>query len=222
MAKRSERAVQDDQPPLGRGKHRFAPDAEPDRRVLPERPPREVDNEIVAELLGGDPAKLVSVAGSQPAIEPAALSSTSQIEGDFVDSKSSGVVSEQPPAQIGSRALIEIAAPTPADEKGAPLDRRGTVDASFEAFVARWKHALRKGQLKMCEALFHKTYALGRTDCETSYSELARLTGLTLRQCFNIMSQLESLKFVERTRLRAGGGKKDQGSKIIFYLFPKN
>jgi MarR-like DNA-binding transcriptional regulator SgrR of sgrS sRNA len=74
----------------------------------------------------------------------------------------------------------------------------------------------------MCEVLFQKTYALGRTDCETSFSELASLTGLTMRQCFNIMSQLEALKFIERQPTAGGGNRKGQGSRIIFYLFPKN
>lgn len=81
---------------------------------------------------------------------------------------------------------------------------------------------MRKGQIKMCEVLYQKTYAVGRTDCETSYSELAGLTGLTMRQCFNIMSQLEALKFIERSPSTGGGNRKGQGSRIIFYLFPKN
>jgi hypothetical protein len=221
MAKSIERAVKENKPALGRGRHRFAPDAEPDRRVLPERPPREVDNEIVAELLGGDPAKLMSVAAPQSSIRPAAVSSSGQAEGGPAGGDTSGIINEQSQTQ-SNRALIAVASSAVAEEKGPLLDRRVTVDASFEAFVARWKHALRKGQLKMCEVLFHKTYALGRTDCETSYSELARLTGLTMRQCFNIMSQLEALKFVERTRLGGGGRRKDQGSRILFHLFPKN
>lgn len=221
MAKSGERAVKDNKPALGRGRHRFAPDAEPDRRVLPERPPREVDNEIVAELLGGDPAKLISIASSESTFEPAAMSSPSETEDDSASINTGDIVKEPSPVQ-SNRALIAVASSTVAEGKGLLLDRRATVDASFEAFVARWKHALRKGQLKMCEVLFHKTYALGRTDCETSYSELARLTGLTMRQCFNIMSQLEALKFVERTKISGGGKRKDQGSRILFYLFPKN
>jgi hypothetical protein len=222
MAKSSERATRENKPTLGRGRHRFAPDAEPDRRVLPERPRREIDNEIVAELLGGDPAKLISVASVQTAIKPVQLNSPVQIQEDSTSSESQGVESEQSHPQIANRALIEVALPTASEEKEPLLEGRSTVDASFEAFVARWKHALRKGQLKMCEALFHKTYALGRTDCETSYSELSRLTGLTLRQCFNVIGQLESLEFVERTRLTGAGKRKAQGSRIIFHLFPKN
>jgi hypothetical protein len=92
--------------------------------------------------------------------------------------------------------------------------------SSFGEFAERWKHGLRKGQLKICEVLYQKTYAVGQTECVTSFAELGRLSGLKMRQCFNIIAQLEALKFVERTRSAATSNKKDQGSVIRFHLYP--
>lgn len=195
----------------GRGKRRFEPTAEPDRRVLPERPRREVDDSIVADLLGGDPAGLKTFKAGE----------LSKIKADGL---------EQPP---GERVLIrevlaesvdsrQLSLGTGAELRETTVEKKLGVDPAFQSFVERWKHALRKGQLKMCEVLFQKTYAQGRNDCETSYSELSGLTGLTMRQCFNIMGQLEALKFIERYPSAGGANRKGQGSKIIFYLFPKN
>jgi hypothetical protein len=152
----------------------------------------------VADLLGGDPARLTVVEPSPPMRLPP----TGQAVPDQYPN------SQSPPA---------ITLPT-STHPAEPI----SLSPVFQSFVERWRHALRKGQIKMCEVLYHKTYALGRTDCETSYSELAGLTGLTMRQCFNIMSQLEALKFVERFPAAGGGNRKGQGSRIIFYLFPKN
>jgi DNA-binding MarR family transcriptional regulator len=92
--------------------------------------------------------------------------------------------------------------------------------SSFEEFAERWKHGLRKGQLKLCEVLYQKTYAVGQTECVTSFSELGRLSGLKMRQCFNVIAQLEALKFIERSRSADTSNKKDQGSVIRFHLFP--
>lgn len=195
----------------GRGKRRFEPTAEPDRRVLPERPRREVDDSIVADLLGGDPSRLTTFKTAElSAITPAVLERP----------QDERVLIREVPAE-GTDSIQPGFSPS-ADPRETPIEKRLGVDPAFQSFVERWKHALRKGQLKMCEVLFQKTYAQGRNDCETSYSELSDLTGLTMRQCFNIMGQLEALKFIERYPLLGIGNRKGQGSKIIFYLFPKN
>jgi hypothetical protein len=74
--------------------------------------------------------------------------------------------------------------------------------------------------MKICEVLYQKTYAVGQTECVTSFSELGRLSGLQMRQCFNIIAQLEALRFVERARSSSTSNKKDQGSVIRFHLYP--
>jgi hypothetical protein len=94
-------------------------------------------------------------------------------------------------------------------------------DSSFQAFVERWKPGLHRGQLKMCEVLFNKTYAVGRTDCETSFSVLMRESGLSRRQSFQVISELEKMGFVERLTTPKHSTRKGTGSHIRLHLTPK-
>lgn len=95
-------------------------------------------------------------------------------------------------------------------------------DSSFQAFVERWKPGLHRGQLKMCEVLYNKTYAVGHTDCETSFSVLMRESGLSRRQSFQVISELEQMGFVERLPTPKHSTRKGTGSHIRFHLTPKS
>lgn len=274
MAKQSEKPAADKQPESQRGKSRFGVQPRSNRVVLPDRPPREIDNEIVSILLGGDPSSLsasVSEESNSPIVAappPAPAVISPPIEDPRSDKNPDIFSAEAPLHEVKSapsskthpsrvknsptrispvlEPLAERSTPqiesTPSvstrgiSDRSASLPRSG-VDrsakapaeniqdptiASFEEFSERWKHGLRKGQLKVCEVLYQKTYALGETECITSFSELGRLSGLKMRQCFNIIAQLEALRFVERAKSNTTSNKKDQGSIIRFYLFPKN
>lgn len=281
MPKSTRKPASADQPANQRGKSRFGASGRPSRVVLPERPPRAVDNEIVSILLGADPAALATPAeglksetpaapalvspapipveapaapadgpgDAQAEVEPTpagdleataglgqATSDARQVvENDGVTSDAAAYVS----ADVAPLpAPTKVAAPPPARprpassaqsvrraaERVAPAIQesvtREAAISSFEEFAERWRHGLRKGQLKICEVLYQKTYAVGRTECVTSFSELGRLSGLKMRQCFNIIAQLEALKFVERSRSADTSNKKDQGSVIRFHLYP--
>lgn len=276
MPKSTPKPADTEQTANQRGKSRFGSSARPARVVLPERPPRVVDNEIVSILLGADPASLTERATDSGEVAPPEMdapslpSNLAPEEVPFAASAdttglSSSVAS---PPQAGQSLVpdLERAVPPPTEapdeavsvhiegfrasedvtqaaEAPAPTRRnipkasarraeisvrpatRGadTQDmpiSSFEEFAERWKHGLRKGQLKLCEVLYQKTYAVGQTECVTSFSELGRLSGLKMRQCFNVIAQLEALKFVERARSEGTSNKKDQGSVIRFYLYP--
>lgn len=108
--------------------------------------------------------------------------------------------------------------PIVTDRKISPTS---TSDFSFQAFVERWKPGLHRGQLKMCKVLFYKTYAVGRTDCETSFSVLMRESGLSRRQSFQVISELEQMGFVERLTTPKHSTRKGTGSHIRFHLTPK-
>jgi hypothetical protein len=277
MVKQSEKVAADKQPESQRGKSRFAVQPRPNRVVLPERPPREIDNEIVSILLGGDPTTL----GAQDSEEltlPVVTASPSNARAEIIPLGEDSLREEKPrsfesaeligkvetlpksPSEThqtrakdsqtrispGSRVTtdrfpskVERISSTPikgiSGQKtslpGSNADKTSTANTenikdldifSFEEFAERWKHGLRKGQLKVCEILYQKTYALGEVQCLTSFSELGRLSGLKMRQCFNIIAQLETLKFVERAKSEPTSNKRDQGSIIRFYLFPKS
>lgn len=238
MAKPNSKTAGQKQPESRRGKSRYEAQTRSARVILPERPPREVDNEIVAILLGADPTQ-IGVTGSPQRSEPPADNSAQaasqspdlqisqalpfpadQALGPMATAtaparKSTRRVLQAAPAHAGASRDLKVGAQQKSVQQ--PIDQPIT---SFEDFTARWRHGLRKGQFKVCEALYQKTYALGTTECSTSFAELARLSGLKMRQCFNIISQLEALGFIERNRSLATSNKKDQGSTIRFHLLP--
>jgi hypothetical protein len=274
MAKQSEKVAASKQPESRRGKSRFDVQPRSNRVVLPQRPPREVDNEIVSILLGGDPASLgvqvpdnstshvaeiiapspnaetaefiedlqplEKTAASEPdfashEVQPSSLSTSEMRQANANDSQ----LKVSPSFETSGRSSLarvnraSSARDTSVRNTSFPRSDTGKITAkvdgeaqdlaisSFEEFAERWKHGLRKGQLKVCEVLYQKTYALGVTECVTSFSELGRLSGLKMRQCFNIIAQLEALKFVERAKSETTSNKKDQGSIIRFLLFPR-
>lgn len=236
MAKPTDKAASQKQPESRRGKSRYETPPRPARVVLPERPPREVDNEIVSILLGGNPAdlgipkseedsKAFSVGSPAPTNQPADLPISEEIP--FPASEKIFVPPISPDRRKPAQR-VPSPATSHADSSVKPVTRQKESQqsgdqqiVSFEEFVNRWRHGLRKGQFKVCEVLYQKTHAVGTTECVTSFSELARLSGLKMRQCFNIISQLEALGFVERNRSLTSSNKKDQGSLIRFHLFPK-
>jgi hypothetical protein len=277
MAKQSEKVAADKQPESQRGKSRFAVQPRPNRVVLPERPPREIDNEIVSILLGGDPASLTTQIPEEstsliiedtlsnprtesappaeyhqreekPAASEEAMASR-EVNALSTSSKPPETNATDSPARTSAVLEPEDSAPAKVEKSSAVPSRsisRQTTSlprsdggrrsitlaensqaqeltiSTFDEFAERWRHGLRKGQLKVCEVLYQKTYALGETECTTSFSELGRLSGLKMRQCFNIIAQLEALKFVERAKSETTSNKKDQGSIIRFFLFPRN
>lgn len=275
MPKSTPKPADTEQAANQRGKSRFGSSGRAARVVLPERPPRAVDNEIVSILLGADPASLTErAADSEKAAPPetaarpsglapeeapvtASAADTTHLSSSVVTPLEAGqslVPDFEGDVPLAEKALggslsprirevtaggdatraAEVPAPARRHVPEAQARRAGTsarpavrgADAqemsisSFEEFAERWKHGLRKGQLKICEVLYQKTYAVGQTECVTSFSELGRLSGLKMRQCFNVIAQLEALKFVERARSEGTSNKKDQGSVIRFYLFP--
>jgi hypothetical protein len=72
---------------------------------------------------------------------------------------------------------------------------------TFAEFSRRWSPILRSGQMGVCRALFEMTYELGLTECFTSMPKLAEAAGIKERQCYNVVSQLELLGFIERPEI---------------------
>jgi hypothetical protein len=167
---------------------------------------------------------LRSLRPADPAAKPAAEESTPQPPSPPITS--SPIPAPKPTPAPEPPPQIKIVPPQPVEPLHFPDEPplnsyAGAPITSFAEFKTRWKPFLRKGQLKICEALYAKTHAIGQTSCFTSFSELSALSGLKVRQCFNIIAQLEELKFVERTRIAKGSNKVNAGSTIFFYLSPK-
>ena len=90
---------------------------------------------------------------------------------------------------------------------------------AFEEFVKKWTPILRSGQLSICRTLFEMTYAVGQTECFTSMPKLAAAAGLKVRQCYNVITQLELLGFISRPDTYNTSNKK--GTIFRLHLSPQ-
>jgi hypothetical protein len=118
-----------------------------------------------------------------------------------------------------SRALDIVPANKDAGEI-LPRDTKPDAETanSFEDFVKTWARILRPGQISVCRILFKMTYAIGQTEFFTSMPKLAAAAGLKERQCYNIITQLELLGFVERPDIYNTPTRK--GTVFRLYLTP--
>lgn len=89
----------------------------------------------------------------------------------------------------------------------------------FGDFSKRWSPILRSGQMSVCRALFEMTYSLGLSECFTSMPKLAAAAGLKERQCYNVVSQLEQLGFIDRPEIYNTPTKK--GTVFRLHLAPQ-
>ncbi len=186
------------------------PKPKPERRVagrskfrLPDRPPRVVEVNPLREILREAKAQ-----------EEEALAESSPRVQDTPVKKSTGasmranVAVQDTPAQD----LAEVVA----SATSAPKSIGG---ASFGDFSRRWAPILRSGQMSVCRALFELTYGVGQTECFTSMPKLAAAAGLKERQCYNVVSQLEQLGFIDRPEIYNTPTKK--GTVFRLHLAPQ-
>ena len=68
----------------------------------------------------------------------------------------------------------------------------------FEKHFGQWRPFLPEGQLYILEALFNLTHAVGGEQCMSSMPKLAAAAGISERQTYNVVKELERLGFVER------------------------
>lgn len=93
----------------------------------------------------------------------------------------------------------------PERDLGESLSTETEMTELFEAFKNRFSQILKEKSLKLCEEIFNNTIAVGTKDYFTTTSELTRKIGVQQRQCYNILSKLESLGFVNRTAIEENG-----------------
>jgi hypothetical protein len=181
----------------------------PERRVagkskfrLPERPPRVVETNPLREIL--QEAKAQEEALAAP-LRQAQDTPAKNIAGVGVSAKAK--LSNTPARNVaGVLRPVNVGAAPVTDE----------IDAgTFGDFSKRWSPVLRSGQMSVCRVLFEMTYAAGQTECFTSMPKLAAAAGLKERQCYNVISQLEQLGFIERPEIFNTPNKKG----TIFRLF---
>ena len=153
---------------------------------LPERTPRPVEENPLRELL--KEAKAQEEAGLEPKARATRDTPVKKIAGVRVVQKKE--INATPASEIAGVSLTKTS--EAADE--APL-------ITFAEFSRRWSPILRSGQMGVCRALFEMTFEVGLTECFTSMPRLAEAAGLKERQCYNVVSQLELLGFIERPEI---------------------
>jgi DNA-binding MarR family transcriptional regulator len=101
-----------------------------------------------------------------------------------------------------AEAPVREAAPTP-EEITPPQAEAGkevsTPDAgAFEAHFGQWRPFLSEAQICVLEALYNMTHVKGVSECLTSMPKLAAAAGVSERQTYNVVKELERNGFIER------------------------
>lgn len=81
----------------------------------------------------------------------------------------------------------------------------GVEKDSFDIFKVRFGQLIKNRSLKLCEVIFDNTLAQGKSEYFTTTTQLTKIVGVHQRQCYNILSKLESLGFINRSPVEENG-----------------
>jgi hypothetical protein len=84
--------------------------------------------------------------------------------------------------------------PPPRVEPTQPRER----SVAFEGHFEQWRPFLTEGQMCILEALYDMTHAKGTDTCMSSMPKLAAASGVSERQTYNVVKELERHGFIER------------------------
>lgn len=84
--------------------------------------------------------------------------------------------------------------PPPRVETARPRER----SVAFEEHFGQWRPFLSEGQMCILEALYDMTHAKGTDSCMSSMPKLAAAAGVSERQTYNVVKELEKHGFIER------------------------
>ncbi len=132
------------------------------------------------------PEEAVPAAPPQPQAEPLQifkeLREAAAVEDPPV-AESEGMAS--PPEEIIGRA--EAVEEIPSPDAGA-----------FDLHFGQWRPFLSEAQMCVLEALYNMTHARGVAECLSSMPKLATAAGVSERQTYNVVKELERNGFIER------------------------
>jgi DNA-binding MarR family transcriptional regulator len=93
-----------------------------------------------------------------------------------------------------TEAPVEVKPQPPA----VKLERPPKRSAAFEEHFGQWRPFLTEGQMCVLEALYEMTHAKGSDTCMSSMPKLAAASGVSERQTYNVVKELERHGFIER------------------------
>lgn len=77
-------------------------------------------------------------------------------------------------------------------------ERQRERSVAFEGLFGQWRPFLTEGQMCVLEALYAMTHAQGSDSCMSSMPKLAAAAGVSERQTYNVVKELERHGFIER------------------------
>lgn len=106
-------------------------------------------------------------------------------------------VAPDEPAPAAAREVastLEVAVPQAEAREAMPPP----VAEVFDAHFGQWRPFLSEAQMCVLEALYNMTHAKGISECLTSMPKLAAASGVSERQTYNVVKELERTGFIER------------------------
>lgn len=123
----------------------------------------------------------------QAQVEPLQIFKELREATTFVEEPSDVVVEEAPPVSV------EIVS-----QEGVGEEISSPDTAAFDAHFGQWRPFLSEAQMCVLEALYNMTHARGVAECLTSMPKLAAAAGVSERQTYNVVKELERNGFIER------------------------
>jgi hypothetical protein len=104
------------------------------------------------------------------------------------------------PLQIFKELKGQVEAPREENLSALPVkqERPRARSAAFEDHFGQWRPFLTEGQMCVLEALYDMTHAKGIDSCMSSMPKLAAASGVSERQTYNVVKELERHGFIER------------------------
>jgi len=139
-------------------------------------------------------------AGTSTHVEEAAGASLPQAQAEplqiFKELREAATALDEPApaAAPGAAAALEVVVPQAETGEAASQPVAGVFDVHF----GQWRPFLSEAQMCVLEALYNMTHAKGVTECLTSMPKLAAAAGVSERQTYNVVKELERTGFIER------------------------
>ena len=162
------------------------------RRVEADHPAKLLFREAIesAKVAPGGAVKEGELVGEITSDSPISL--TTAAEANTIIEKSNPL---QIFKELKGRTSAKERAPTPVVDEQSHLAQ---LNNSFEGHFEQWRPFLSEAQMCLLEALFKMTHALGGDHCLTSMPKLAAAAGISERQTYNVVKELEKHGFIER------------------------
>jgi hypothetical protein len=160
--------------------------------------PRPVASDHPARLLFKDAIESAKASTETDLTEPAAAAISDNPESAGTASSVVEVKPTAEPLQIFKELKGQVEAPQeerpPRVETAPPRER----SVAFEGHFGQWRPFLTEGQMCILEALYDMTHAKGTDTCMSSMPKLAAASGVSERQTYNVVKELERHGFIER------------------------